>query len=298
MKFSDGEYFLNFNGIDHWVKVEGSANETLPLIIIHGGPGGNHYTFERTAGPLLSAERTVVYYEQRGCGRSAKPESDDDYIIELLIEDFSDLKRWLGTEKVDLLGYSFGGELALEICHAIPDEINNLILSAPSLMESGLHKLVQLSGFSTVAGKELFHKIQKLQKDTLSIDALYEKVWDLADASTVDSLLFEDQEIAKTNRKWWNESSLINTGLMAKALENHPRLIPLKDRLKEINHQCLIITGVYDRNTGVTISKIIHRKMPQSKLVMFDKSAHFPDIEETDKFARVVLNFLNANERE
>jgi len=116
----DREYKVKLNGITHWIKVAGSKNNTIPLVILHGGPGGNHYVFERTIGPLLSNSRTVIYYEQRGCGRSEKPSDDTKYSIDLLIEYFKSLRKWLEVKKVDLLGYSFGGELALEIAHAAP----------------------------------------------------------------------------------------------------------------------------------------------------------------------------------
>ncbi|WP_342598010.1 proline iminopeptidase [Psychrobacillus sp. FSL H8-0483] len=62
MKIENGEYLVDINGIKHWIKVEGKEHSTIPLFIIHGGPGGNLYTFERTAGPVLSQERTVIYY--------------------------------------------------------------------------------------------------------------------------------------------------------------------------------------------------------------------------------------------
>lgn len=54
MRAADGEYGVELNGIKHWVKVEGESHQTVPLVVLHGGPGGNHYTFERTVGPLLS----------------------------------------------------------------------------------------------------------------------------------------------------------------------------------------------------------------------------------------------------
>ncbi|WP_193224601.1 hypothetical protein [Bacillus sp. B1-b2] len=47
MKLLDGEYMIEHNSIKHWVKIEGSIQRTLPLIILHGGPGGN-ITFENT----------------------------------------------------------------------------------------------------------------------------------------------------------------------------------------------------------------------------------------------------------
>lgn len=65
MELVNGEYTILLNGINHWVKIDGSQNRSIPLIIIPGGPGENHYTFERTVGPLLAKKRTIVYYEQK-----------------------------------------------------------------------------------------------------------------------------------------------------------------------------------------------------------------------------------------
>ncbi|QTC41599.1 alpha/beta fold hydrolase [Bacillus sp. V3] len=294
MNVTNGEFTVNLNGIDHWVKIEGSENGTIPLVIIHGGPGGNHYVFERTAGPFLSQTRTVIYYEQRGCGRSQKPGADEDYTIDFLIRDFRELKSWLGAEKVDLLGYSFGGELALEISSAIPEEINQMILSAPSLMNTDIQKMVQLTGFMSIADPSLYEKISLLHQEGLALDEIYNQVWALVDSETVDLLLFENQDVASKNRALWEESKLTNTGLMMNALTSNLSDSPLIPRLGEIKHETLIITGVFDRNTGIPISKIIHKKLRNSTMALFEKSAHFPDLEETEKFVEVVQHFLES----
>lgn len=293
MKLKNGEFKVKLNGIQHWVKIEGSEHLTKPLIVLHGGPGGNHYTFERTVGPWLSKTRTVVYYEQRGSGRSEQPSSDDAYSVDFLVNDFKALKKWLGKEKVDLLGYSFGGELALEIAYTLPNEIDHLILSAPSLLSSGIQKLVQLAGFMSVATGEILSNIQMAQREATSINDLYNSVWGMVNSDVVDRLLFENQDIAKKNRELWEESGISNTGFMAKALQNQPAEPPLEKRLRDIPHQTLIIAGVFDRNTGVPVSKIIHRELVNSQLVLFENSAHFPDLEETEKFAQVVHTFLD-----
>jgi proline iminopeptidase len=290
MNLTNGEFSVELNGIHHWVKMEGCENKTVPLVILHGGPGGNHYVFERTAGPLLSKTRTVVYYEQRGCGRTAMPKSENDYSIELLVQDFLELKKWLGTDKVDLLGYSFGGELAIEIAFALPQEINKVILSAPSLMNTEVQKLVQVTGFLSVADKSLYDKI--VASEGSSVDEIYNRIWNLADKETVDRLLFENQEMARKNRAWWEESKLVNTGLMAKTLQEKQVETPLISRLMDIKNRTLIITGAFDRNTGIPISTIIHRSLPSSSLIVFGKSAHFPDIEETERFVEVINVFL------
>lgn len=292
MKIRNGEFKIELNNINHWVKIEGSENNTTPLIIIHGGPGGNHYTFERIVGPLLSNSRTLVYYEQRGCGRTDKPLSENDYSIELLIEDFKELMKWLDVEKVDILGYSFGGELALEFALVLPEDINKIILSGPSLMNSYIQKLVQIGGIMAVSNSEFYKNISTYVQRNSSIDVIYNRVWELMDTETVDQLLFEDPEIAKINRQLWQESNLINTGLLMRGIQKNKSNIPLEFRVKEIENEVLIITGIFDRNTGIPISKLIDKELVNSELVVFNKSAHFPDLEETDRFVRVVKEFL------
>lgn len=295
MKIENGEYQVEINGISHWIKVEGKENNTIPLFIIHGGPGGNLYTFERTAGPLLSQKRTVVYYEQRGCGRSGKPISNNAYTLNELIDDFKKIAEWIGIQEIDLLGYSFGGELGLEITHSLPSIINNIVLSGPSLMALKSQYMIQITGFMSIADLTLADKIEEIVNEDSTIENKYEKVWESVDTETIDRLLFENQNIAKMYRKFVQESNLSNTGLMLEVLQKNPAKIPLIERLKDFHHKTLIITGVHDRNTGIPISKIIHRNLPNSDWTLFNNSAHFPELEETEKFVSEVLNFLKTS---
>ena len=133
LMLQDGIHYLKINGIMHWCKVAGTAHNTVPLIIVHGGPGGNHYVFERTLGLKLEGNMTVVYYEQRGCGRSEAPQDDGAYSINTLVEDLEELRKQLNVEKVNLLGYSFGGQLCLEYALKYPTKVAKMVLQAPLL---------------------------------------------------------------------------------------------------------------------------------------------------------------------
>lgn len=298
MRIENGEYNIEFNGVNHWIKVEGKENNTIPLLIIHGGPGGNLYTFERTVGPQLAKSRTVVYYEQRGCGRSSKPVLENAYTINDLIVDFEKLVEWLGVQKVDLLGYSFGGELALEITLSNSSIINKVVLSGPSLITLKTQFMIQINGFMSIADITIADQIEKIISENSDIESKYAKVWEIVDTETVDCLLFEDQKIAKMYRSLVKESNLSNTGLMLETLLKNPPKIPLIKRLKDLQQKTLIITGVHDRNTGIPISNMIKRNLPNCEWVLFNKSAHFPELEEMDKFEREVLSFLEGENYE
>ena len=65
----DGGSFLDNDGVRLWYRLEGP--QTAPVVaVVHGGPGYNTFTFERTAGRLLAEHFRVLYFDQRGCGRS------------------------------------------------------------------------------------------------------------------------------------------------------------------------------------------------------------------------------------
>lgn len=280
----NGEYQVTINGISHWVKVEGIERGTTPVVVIHGGPGGNHYVFERTAGSMIAMERTIIYYEQRGCGRTDKPEDDGAYKISDLVADFKEFHRLFGWEKVDLLGYSFGAELALEIANTLPHTVNRLVLSAPSMIQSPLQKLVQIAGFASVGATGI--------GSGATIDEAYQVLWNHADTAMVDKLLFQDPSLAAMNRKWWEESDLVNTGLMMRALEDDSSRPSLEERLSDIPHSALILVGTFDRNTGIPVASLIHDRLQHSTLTILSKSAHFPDIEESEVFTQYVCSFL------
>lgn len=203
------------------------------------------------------------------------------------------MKNWLKTEKVDLLGYSFGGELAFEIASAIPNDINKIVVSGPSLLQSNIQQIIQIQGFMSVANSKILGEIEEILEADINLQEKYNKVWSFADHKLVDQLLFENQEIAKLNRRLWEESKLTNTGLMIKVLQENPPKQPLLERLNRIEHKTLIISGVFDRNTGLSISKLINNRLNDSHIELFLHSAHFPDLEETEKFVKVTIDFLN-----
>ncbi len=289
----NGERRVELNGVAHWYKVAGAERGTVPLVIVHGGPGGNVYNFERVVGPLLEKFSTVVYYEQRGSGRSAAPSDAEAYSIPLLVSDLEALRAKLGWERVVLLGFSFGGELALEYELAHPDRIEKLILQSPSTGDWDRQRLVQIRGFLSIGRGETARRLDEIARGGGSIEEKWNEVWNAVDTATVDRLLFHDQTAARLNRRLWDESGLRNTGAMYRALvKKTPAAAPLPARARELTAETLFLVGLYDRNVGVDAVRDLAAAMPRAKLTLFERSAHFPDIEEPVEYARAVKNFI------
>lgn len=293
---SNGEYAAELDGIRHWVRVAGVATGDPPLVIVHGGPGGHTYNFERTAGERLARARRLVYYEQRGSGRSAEPADTGAYSIPILVADLEQLRRALDVDRLDLLGYSFGGRLALEYALAHPDRVRRLVLQAPAIAPSPLAEAIQLTGFLTVASEAERQKIRAIMASGAPLDEQLARVWDTVSVTTVDRFLFHDPAAARRNRRMWVESGLVNTGRMARALQRQRAdSVPLLERARAFGGETLVISGAWDRNVGVDVARNLAAAMPRARFAVFGGSAHFPDIEQEAVYARVVQEFLAAS---
>lgn len=98
-----------------------------PIIVLHGGPSFDHRYLLPDLDRLADSFR-LVYYDQRGRGRSFSVQTPDDVSIVSEVEDLERIREWLGEETVTLLGHSWGGLLAMEHATRHPDRVAHLIL--------------------------------------------------------------------------------------------------------------------------------------------------------------------------
>jgi len=123
------DYLTTDDGTKLFVKKSGTG----PIcIFIHGGPGAWSKSFERLKGNNLETNLSMVYYDQRGCGRSQKSASGD-YSLERMTKDIDLIRKHYGATKVYLMAHSFGGILALNYALSHPDHVKGLILANSTL---------------------------------------------------------------------------------------------------------------------------------------------------------------------
>src|SRR4051794_4879294 len=82
-----------------------------PMLVMHGGLGFDHTYFRPWLDPL-GEQVTLIYYDQRGQGQSARIESFAGVTHETLVDDADALREHLGYDQIILLGHSYGGFLA------------------------------------------------------------------------------------------------------------------------------------------------------------------------------------------
>src|SRR3954471_17519795 len=115
-------------GASLYYEVLGGGSGT-PLLVANGGPGFDHaYLHISEVWTALARDRPVVVYDQRGNGRAGALKPGQSCTLADQIADLEALRDHLGYAKIDLLGHSWGGFLAMAYAARHPERIERLIL--------------------------------------------------------------------------------------------------------------------------------------------------------------------------
>ncbi|MEP6590236.1 MAG: alpha/beta hydrolase [Gemmatimonadota bacterium] len=114
-------------GVSLFERRIGSGPET---VVLHGGPGA-HHDYLLPGFDLLAPRRTLIYYDQRGGGRSAVTR-DVPVGWREQVNDLEALRDVWGLEQLSLLGYSWGALLAMLYTVTYPARVASLALVSPA----------------------------------------------------------------------------------------------------------------------------------------------------------------------
>ncbi|HEY8197948.1 MAG TPA: alpha/beta fold hydrolase [Gemmatimonadales bacterium] len=101
-----------------------------PTVVLHGGPGA-HHDYLLPGFDALARGRELIYYDQRGGGRSAVSRETPVGWREQ-VADLEALRQVWELERLTLAGYSWGGLLALLYAVEFPDRVSSLALVSPA----------------------------------------------------------------------------------------------------------------------------------------------------------------------
>jgi len=113
-----------------WTKRIGN-NPKIKLLLLHGGPGGDHEFFESFESFLPAEGIEFIYYDQLGSYFSDKPTDSSLWTTERFVEEMEQVRIALGLNKDNfyLLGHSWGGILAMEYALKYQQNLKGLIIS-------------------------------------------------------------------------------------------------------------------------------------------------------------------------
>ena len=122
-------YILTPDKVKIFYKIEGKGIETL--IVVHGGPGNSLESVRPDFEPLAK-NRRVIYYDQRGQGRSELIKDGKKLGYRDHVADLEAVRKHFKLEKMSLIGNSWGGLLASLYAVEHPDRIERMILDSPA----------------------------------------------------------------------------------------------------------------------------------------------------------------------
>lgn len=269
------------NGTELWYWVQGSGH---PLMLFPGL--GLDHQYYRFGEPLLRGIAETVLVDPRGIGQSRKDSPKKvTYTPELWADDFAALARALGYDKVDVLGSSLGGSMAMAFAEKYPELTRSLIV---------------IGGFSQLdrALETNFRLRQKIIRKL----GMGEEIADFMGLSTMTREFMETDaglKVMQANQaNIQNNSpelyiafldSILYWGRKMPGQEKEPLFT---SRLKNIKCPTLVIAGDNDYFIPASFSKMIAENIPGSLYREVKSGGHIPFIEKPHETAALVREFL------
>lgn len=254
------------------------------LVVLHGGPGA-HHDYLLPQYDRLATGRTFLYYDQRGGGRS--PVSRETPLgWREHVADLEALRRHLGLEQLTLLGYSWGGLLAVLYLLEHPGKVARLALVSPAAITAQWRDESERRFAARTADPAIVEA-----RAALSASGLRERdpdaFWREAFALSVAGYFRDPAEAkkmtpfrvnARTQQAVWD--SLGDYDLRSR-LRQHPSRFPLPPSL--------VVHGTFDPipiESSRELAALLHAELIELPC------GHAPHVEATDEFVRALDAFL------
>lgn len=239
-----GQY-AQLNGIDLYYQVEGDGP---PLILLHGGLGNSEYWGNQI--PAFAEQYKVIAIDSRGHGRSTFDEQPINYA--LMTSDVLALMDQLGIDKADLVGWSDGGIIGLEMAIHHPERLNKVVAYGANYDPSGVR--------ADIGENETFNAYIALAAE-------------------------DYQKTAPDPAKW--DAFLANIGNM---WATEPNYAP--EQLQAITTPILILDGEEEEAIDIDHAREMAALIPSAELHLIPGTGHFAMWEKPEEFNQIVLDFL------
>lgn len=268
-------------GVTIWYEVRHATAKT-PLILINGGPGFDHvYLLSSDVWDKIAAHRPVVFYDQRGTGRSGDLKPGQSCTLADQVADLEALRAKLGTDRVDLLGHSWGGYLAMAYAARYPQHVAHIVLcdsAAPKWSDTDY------------VLKYLFPEGTERRDQDDFLEASGDAKAGTDSVKEYLGMLFvsprkREEFLAASNQFHLNRA--VNEALNADLAR-----VDMGPMLARMKLPVLVLTGRFDANVAPSTAWRIHKAIAGSRFEVFEQSGHLPFFEEPEAFERSVDRFL------
>lgn len=243
-----------------------SRGKGPPLVLIHGG-NMDRRLWDEQLQPFASRFR-VIRYDVRNFGRSST--ATGPYRS---ADDLSRLLDFLGVDRVDLVGLSLGGRIAIDFALAHPSAVRALILAGPGL-----------SGYRFSVDPPA--RIAEIERAIQRADSAAVEKWWLD--SPYMTAVMERADLVPLIRR------LVRDNIRSWLVDDpeQPAVPPAIERLSELRVPTLVIVGARDVPDIHRIADTLVSATPTAKKVVVPGAGHIVNLEQPREFNRLVLEFL------
>lgn len=285
-----------------YIEEYGKENKST-IVYFHGGPGTSCLDFNDQA-KVLGTYFHVISFDQYGVMRSQAIRDNETFGMYDHIKLIERIREHYSISKWTVLGHSYGGMLASLYAHEYPDRLESVIYDCPSW------NLI-LSAKSIASFFMPYFKLNRMQEGINACNTILKKNYkqhtgifsDLIDMLSLVtdekernylhnisaeeySASFMTQEIPEDG---WQKSN-IHLKKLLEAGEIFNDYLPF---LKKIMCPSLLLVGKYDPVCGRDQCNYFKSNSPRGKIVLFEKSGHFPRVEEPDAYTQTIVDFMN-----
>jgi proline iminopeptidase len=257
-----------------------------PIVVVHGGPGLDH-RYLRPGLDALGTRNTIVYYDQRGTGRSSAELTASSINLDSFVQDIDALRQVLGYDQISVLGHSFGALIAIEYAARHPEETRALILMNP--VEPGSRFQDQTAerqrARRTAEDAEEMRELRASEafqaKDPATLSQVYRVAFRqlLRDRELIDELDLNLQ--SPTARNGQDVAALLGASMGT---------VDWWDRLGTIQTPTLVLHGRYDA-PPLEMGQALAEAFPVGTFEVLS-TGHFPYIEDREGLLSAVSGFF------
>ena len=263
---------VEVNGLGIYYEEHGSG----PPLVLIGGLGADTSLWAKQV-PAFSARFRVVAFDNRGAGRSDKP--DEPYSIPMLAADTAGLMRELGIERAHVVAASLGGLVAQELALTHPEMVDRLVLVCTT---SNGPRSVRPSLWALIPMLLRLRRTGDPAADTRRAFSVFaHPKWLKANRDEVEA--FAAWRTAHPQPRYAFERQRASI-----------RGFHREDRLGTITAPTLIVHGDSDRVVPAANARVLGDLIPHAQVVVLEESGHACSFDRRDRFNEVVLGFLAA----
>jgi pimeloyl-ACP methyl ester carboxylesterase len=267
------------------------GGEGPPLVLVHGLGSSAAVEFYFNLEPL-AARHHVLAIDLPGFGRSEKPALA--YTIDVFVKAVRDLMRSERVERAGVIGVSMGGRVALGLALEAPEMVDRLVLvdalgvGAPRAVLA--YRLLLTRGLGELTLSSTARALRRMKPATIR------RFWGwyMQRPGRLDSIL-TDQRIADhgelLSKPEYRAAYLSSLRSIARMHVLRGGVV-VRERLRELLMPVLLVWGRHDHIFPAAQAEAAVGLLANGRLQIFEESGHTPQMEEPDRFNRLVLDFL------